>query len=336
MRLDFSNSIWLTEKEINKFNIFFSQKEVLEEMKVFTDEIKRRKKILNKSVFTYFIIILILFIITWGNLSGEGYFYLLIIIIFPILISYEKNFFKNNHLLNNFLKYMFWDNIKFDSDNKNFSESYKDLAIKTWFFNGSERYYSSEDSLSYSYKIDNVNSINLEWIEIKVDNSNSNNRNRKSYYVFKLTFLNPRYALDTPINIKKWSDFILGNNRVKLENQVFEKLFNVYSKDELTARQILNPLIMQNIADYINDVNENSLKIDLFFPNKIINRNFEMFLFKNEFYIKFDSYSWFLDFSGFKVKKDDYILFYSEIKNIINFANKINLIYFDKNYFTKQ
>jgi hypothetical protein len=45
--------------------------------------------------------------------------------------------------------------------------------------------------------------------------------------------------------------YFLSKDRVKLENQEFEKIFDVQSKDEVEARRLLTPKMMEKLVELV-------------------------------------------------------------------------------------
>ena len=117
---------------------------------------------------------------------------------------------------------------------------------------------------------------------------------------------------------------IINKKRVKLENDEFEKKFDVYSEDQIESRRLLTSSFMYRLVDYVNKIDEK--------------RVYEMYFHKNIFYIKlnFMKSKWlnnYLEVSSWKnVYKnlEDYVEFYLELKNITSLVTDLKLFYYDK------
>ena len=71
-------------------------------------------------------------------------------------------------------------------------------------------------------------------------------------------FMNSRFQGQTVVFRNSWFKLNLGKQRVKLENPNFEKQFDVFSTDQVEARYILTPNLMERL-----------LELDSRFPGKI-------------------------------------------------------------------
>lgn len=110
----------------------------------------------------------------------------------------------------------------------------------------------------------------------------------------------------------------------EMDNANFEKKFNVYCDDEILTRQILTPNIMNNIIDFQNLTKK---KYKILFKWNSIYITYNISIFWN--YLDFWLYS---PLNKSTKIYSDYIF---EINTIIDFANKINLLYLDKDYFNR-
>lgn len=115
--------------------------------------------------------------------------------------------------------------------------------------------------------------------------------------------------------------YFSNKNRVKLESKEFEKKFDVYSKDEIEARRLLTPKMMEQLSDFANKSKFRWLAL-----------TFE----QNKIYIKFDVNT-FLEFSLFgKDMKMQIKNFFHQIKLIVDFLNRVNMEYFSESEFLKK
>lgn len=99
--------------------------------------------------------------------------------------------------------------------------------------------------------------------ERKVTTDNKGHRHEHWVTIFKGFFFIADFQKDfagrTLIYRNSWFKLCAGLQRVKLENPVFEKNFDTYSTDQVEARYILSPGLMEKILD-----------LDRKFPGKII------------------------------------------------------------------
>ena len=115
--------------------------------------------------------------------------------------------------------------------------------------------------------------------------------------------------------------YFLNKNRVKLESKEFEKIFDVYSENEIEARRLLTPKMMGKLSNFANNSKYRWLGL-----------TFE----QNRIYIKFDVNT-FLEFSLFgKDMKMQIKNFFYQIKLIIDFLNRVNMEYFSESDFLKE
>jgi Protein of unknown function (DUF3137) len=71
--------------------------------------------------------------------------------------------------------------------------------------------------------------------------------------LYKIDFKTPKRTIKESIKVipNNNSRFQEKDNIVILENQEFEKYFDVYSVDQLEARTLLTPNIMDNLTQFI-------------------------------------------------------------------------------------
>lgn len=130
------------------------------------------------------------------------------------------------------------------------------------FFLTSENRYSGEDLITHTYK-----GINFQFSELTTKKVTGSGKNRSTKIIFRGIFL----TCDLPYKIKHrtlvlpdlserafgrligkflQSKNITRDELVKLEDINFEKHFVVYSKDQIEARKILTPRMMEKILHY--------------------------------------------------------------------------------------
>ncbi len=366
MKFDFSGNKKLNQLEIKKMNEYFNKPDKQE----LINELEDNRKYNKKFSLILWLVVVLLTVISWFVLKNNTFIFVFVAsFIISTLIykwkSKKKNF--KNSFMEEFLNSMFWNALKYSTTWDLFTENVKSLKDKTWLLNYYDRLDYVQDSLSCVFNLNKDDaSIKMQWVEIKTSSLRRTKdrtewRTSNLCYIFKLSFINSRFTVDKPITIsrdyhnnifKKILTFVIVNfivwvftyqfvnfyalvwsiplsfyfcfiytpkNKVNLENVDFEKEFDVSCDDCLLTRQILNPTMMQNIVDYV----------------KQTSKKYEMFLYKNDFYVKYDVWSGYLELSTFKDTTESFVEFYLEIKYLMSFVKSVNLMYFDKNYFDR-
>ena len=104
-----------------------------------------------------------------------------------------------------------------------------------------------------------VDNSSVEFSEIDIivnDYSNEKKELVNSYSEFHGLFLkadlNQYFRSKTFIIAKPWNNFNSKNNlkKISLQNSLFSKHFEVFSEDEIEARIILSPIVLENLANY--------------------------------------------------------------------------------------
>ena len=114
--------------------------------------------------------------------------------------------------------------------------------------------------------------------------------------------------------------YFVNRKRIELENVEFEKIFDVYSDDEIEARRLLTPKMMEKLVNFAKKSKFKWLAFN-FVEDKI--------------YIKFDVNK-FLEISLFwKDIKDQIRDFFYQIMLIVDFVNRLNIEYFSEVEFLK-
>lgn len=185
------------------------------------------------------------------------------------------------------------------------------LMLKNWIRlkrDTNENYY-------YMTLIPLLPTIFIMWVSVFLSTSNGFHFDIINYAILAVIFYVIFFFL---------TKHIKGKNRTKMENNEFEKKFDVYCEDEIESRMILTPSFMFRILDYIKKISEN--------------RVYEFHFYEDLIYIKFDIlHSWIGSYMEFSMRQNvkenlaQYVEFYVEIKNIISLVEDLNLIYLDKN-----
>jgi hypothetical protein len=159
--------------------------------------------------------------------------------------------------------------------------------------------------------------------------------------LYKIIFKNPRRIIKQSVKVIQNSNsrFKEKDNLISLENQEFEKHFDVYSKDPIEARMILTPNVMDKLAEI----------------SRITQGNYSFHFMDNIFYIKNELYNNdankkninnITDLievakgtgsiinvdrdSSIEKNKDTYRDFYNEMISIKEMSNAMNIDYFNK------
>jgi len=115
--------------------------------------------------------------------------------------------------------------------------------------------------------------------------------------------------------------WISNQKRVKLENSDFEKIFDVYSENEIETRRLLTPKMMEKLVI--------CTKYSKF-------RGFAMCFRENKIYMKFDVTN-FMEINLFwKDIKEQIKAFLNQIRLVVDFVNWLNLEYFSEVEFLKK
>lgn len=382
LNLDFwEYSNILTKEERDNFSKTFNNQDLINKLNAIEKERDDSSKFFNK-IRIVFLIILIIIWITFPEFYSSGFAYVVIFIVYfsiKELVIKEVNQPIKNLIIPWLLSNLFENKINYSPWSQMMNESCNEIKEKTDLLNSYDTVERYEDSLEYTYPINEKDSIVLRGIEIKTTSTHTDSKWRKTTYttnqcyVSKIEFLNARFSVTSPISIRRnslisgvsnssllffavfqifliiflfwvkdelnvflvtmsvyimwtfyWiSSFLKERNKLtRVENIEFEKKYDVFCKDSVLLRKVLTPKIMEKIVN---------------FENKTW-KNYTFYFIWNILYIKFDIGWNYLEFPSFKkidINISPYVWFYLEIKEIINFVNDVNLIYFEKDYFQK-
>ena len=116
------------------------------------------------------------------------------------------------------------------------------------------------------------------------------------------------------------SIYFANKNRVKLENKKFEKYFDVISENQIEARRIITPKMMEKLIELKEKSKLPWLWITFYW---------------NDIYIKFNVWN-FLEFNLLNTNIWNQVLaFVKQINLIIDFVNFLNIEYFSQIEFQK-
>lgn len=282
----------------------------------YVSELEENRKKLIKSI----IICLVLFIIAVTlciifekktHFSTRKSYSILGIIFLPAVLYYVYKYKKYNDIyvksfkdtiIKNFVKYINHNLEYHQKGGKNLFHYYLDAKFEDKQFND----FTTDDYIEGI----NENGTNIEMCNIALENYNNNGEFLNMVYegIFSVTKLN-NYVTGE-IRIKK-NQYILKNkhNKVEMDNNEFEKYFDVYSNSNILAMQILTHDIMEELLQFYN-----TYKI-----------NCEIVIKDNNIYIRFDTG---VMFEPNILKKTEDMntlwVYYSVLKFVTNFTVKVN------------
>ena len=196
---------------------------------------------------------------------------LFIFIIYKILKNY-----KNQAKKVVFEKlFSYWGNFKYyPNESKNISKNIEYVQSLRLFkrFNR----YSSEDFISGKF---NGNKVDIQELDLKYVTGSGKNRRVETIFkgVLAITNSNKEFkgctVITTDKGILNKLDGISGLENVRLEDPIFEKIFEVYSTDQIEARYLLTTGFMNRLVKIA--CRNKDYKIMCSFENEKINLAFE-------------------------------------------------------------
>lgn len=163
--------------------------------------------------------------------------------------------------------------------------------------------------------------------------------------LYKIIFNNPKHLIPQSVKIITNNDsrFKEKDNIVSLENQEFEKYFDVYSIDQLEARVLLTPNVMDKLTQFIkttwssysfnfignifyikHTLSNTSTEWDLKFQVSGIDMSALSKIWKSSSIINIDRDN------SIEKNKEIYNKFHSEMANIQQLVDALNVDYFNK------
>jgi len=351
-----NNKILDDDMEINKFDTFFSNPELIEELnKVEKNRIKRYIWL------SLCIVIFLLGLYFWFWIIG-------IIPIFYVLYIYykkidlnikEKILTKLSKEIDSNLEYDYWKKYAFWELNKlrelNFINSYdsiKKIEDSIWFYL----------QQNWKYAV-------IQWYELRTTKTSWSWKNRRTVetnhcYLLKIKIPSARIKIEKDIYIKsdsadnKWTTIFISiflwiiawlvayayfqnltnwiisflliillsytfinkynnSNRIKLENIEFEKIYDVICEDQISSRMIITPAFMDRLVNL----------------SKKTKRKYEFILQNNTIYIKWKLESSYLEINTWKKITTNikwFIDWYIEMKEILLFVKEMQILYLSK------
>lgn len=213
---------------------------------------------------------------------------------------YVNNF--KDKIIKNFVKYINHNLEYHQNGGKNLFNYYLDAKFEDKQFT----HFTTDDYIEGI----NENGTNIEMCNIALENYNNNGEFLNMVYegIFSVTKLN-NYVTGE-IRIKK-NQYTLKNknNKVEMDNNEFEKYFDVYSDSNILAMEILTHDIMEELVQFY----------------KTYKINYEIVIKNNNIYIRFDTG---VMFEPNILKKSEDMntlwVYYSVLKFVINFTVKVN------------
>ncbi|MCE9585569.1 DUF3137 domain-containing protein [Candidatus Nomurabacteria bacterium] len=120
----------------------------------------------------------------------------------------------------------------------------------------------------------------IEGYEIAVSNNSSRTKITSHSYITEIKYLSDKFKMKNDVLVKSkkvalvpgFEDFaLLGYKKeaVFLESNDFEKMFDVYCKDQIEVRELLNPHTMELLMEFIKFFN-NQRRYDFYFTKSSI------------------------------------------------------------------
>ncbi|HCC07715.1 MAG TPA: hypothetical protein DEP72_06120 [Clostridiales bacterium] len=227
-----------------------------------------RIKVMKKSSVALVIMIIIpIFLITFGhkflfNMNSDmiqfiifGYMALCGIILYWFKKSYVSEF--KDKIIERIVSF-FDSSFEYKKEGCIRQSIFEDCDI----FDTTPNMYSGDDYVcgfvldeEYLEKVQERKGTSIEFSEIDAQRESGSGKNRTVVRIFKGLFFIADYNKNfsgftkvLPDNKKKW--LFGGKDRVALEDPEFEKFFEVYSTDQIEARYILTPSLMDRLKKF--------------------------------------------------------------------------------------
>ena len=235
----------------------------------FNDKFKKRRRLVNIKILPLSVIVALLLVV----LGADGSYFSIIVITFFIGTGWAYkpaldyiHFYKRNVLP---LIVKMYGNFNY-SLNASFTKD----EIKKWALTPHFDYLKTEDSISGS-----VDNIGFEFSEVLLERGGRNGRSTS--FQGCVVVLTMPFSFDSHTIVKQdlgklanWlSKASKSTKKVALENVAFEKVFEVFSTDQVLARYILSPVMMEQLltlyALFVKNVNASKLECE-FIDNKAV------------------------------------------------------------------
>lgn len=162
------------------------------------------------------------------------------------------------NLFDSFIKYVIpWSQFNETKDLYIWDPLASDLFIKDISSHNSHTTQSNSFTIPLVYTQEKTTSVYLEGIEVEVEQTKWTWNNERTItdmgMLYKIYFTTPKRTITQSVKIIADSNSWFKNkeNLVSLENQEFEKYFDVYTADPIEARMILTPNVMDKLAQFI-------------------------------------------------------------------------------------
>jgi hypothetical protein len=345
----------LSQKEIEKFNIFFNSPKNLE---IYKQIIFNKKK----NIFIYVILIVfIALIVTYLTYLANNMKELPIILvlttgfsIFCIWSFFKKLWtyqYDTEKMLPDFIN-LFLPNWSFVSWSDYFTELYENLLITKLINSSIEEVVYMKNSIKSNFK---DNNISLEWGELKtmgrsiIGTLNAVNHPWSQYvtnnhgYFMKITFINPDFIIKNPItlldNYNQSSNIFRNFNSIELEN-INDEIKNNYDSycDNL---DFFNEFMTPEIISIINKYRDNFVTISNNITNENTKTNYsphDIYINNDHIIIKNNYMAWIFNFWFFDRSYLNHptsifawlIKYYLEVKNNISLSKDLEYLFYNK------
>lgn len=217
----------------------------------------RNKK--NKAMTIYFIISILVAMLALSRMGLFSLFFVFLLVIIGLIVNsyYSGQFTKifKSEIINEIIKF-FGEDLTYSPSEHITKNEYRDSKLY-----GSFDRYSGEDLISGKLYLseqdqEDGNGINIRMSEVHTEDKSTDSKGNTSYStifkgIFMIVDFNKSFKSSTYVvedsGILNCLVGISGSKRVKLEDVEFEKIFEVYSEDQIEARYILTPSFMEKL-----------------------------------------------------------------------------------------
>lgn len=243
-------------KTIQQYKLFYNErlKPKLENIEQERNKIKKKR---NSALIIYFVVSIFLAILVLSSMTPFSIFFIFLLVIIGIFVI--------SHFSGNFAKIfkteIINEVIKFFGEDLNYSQSEhitKDEYRESKLFGSFDRY-RGEDLIAGTIYLDDQqesNGVKIKMSEVHTEKRHRDSKGHTHYStifkgIFMIVDFNKAFKSSTYVfNDSGLLNFLggrSGTSRVKLEDVVFEKEFEVYSEDQIEARYILTPTFMEKL-----------------------------------------------------------------------------------------
>jgi len=232
-----------------------------------------RKKVKSKLIFYWFIVLFIFIVFSsiLGMAGGaDGIYFIGVMAVIACLIVYAyvtRNYISDykERIIKKIVKFVD-PSLHYQKENKVTFSSYNNSKL----FLSRVDSYKGEDHVSGK-----IGETSLEFSELYTTYTTGTGKNKRTVTVFKGLFFvanfNKKFKTETFVlpdraekmlgffgkKLQEWGASSERGELVNLEDPEFENLFVVYGKDQVEARYILSPSLMQRIISFRNKTGKN-------------------------------------------------------------------------------